>query len=290
MGILLDVDLDVVANEMYVWKTHYMGYKDFAAYYETNVEGHSNLGLAYGRLSMSPSTFLSETAMHTYEKTNTEVPVVPLKPPGYVWLDRFIINFSKTGEFGRRFRWTMEKYGEPRLHNCISRNEAMSREEGCFVSRNQEMYDSMDYLENRLRDTDILQEYFIPQEKMPQFVDGLRAVVKGSGANLINVTIRIVHKDDITTLNYAKQDMFAYVLYFNQKFNERECQILQKTTTDLIDLALGLEGTYYLPYQLFYSEDQLRKAYPRVDEFFAAKKTYDPGELFTNKFYEKYGR
>jgi hypothetical protein len=101
---------------------------------------------------------------------------------------------------------------------------------GCLVSRNQEMYDSMDYLNNRLRDTDILQEYFIPHGKMPQFVDGLRSIVKGNGANLINVTIRTVRKDDITTLNYAKQDMFAFVLYFNQKFNERENQILQQTT------------------------------------------------------------
>jgi hypothetical protein len=24
-----------------------------------------------------------------------------------------IINLSKTGDFGRRVRWTMEKYGEP---------------------------------------------------------------------------------------------------------------------------------------------------------------------------------
>ncbi len=84
--------------------------------------------------------------------------------------------------------------------------------------------------------------------------------------------------------------MFAYVLYFNQKFNERENQILQKATTDLIDLALGLDGNYYLPYQLFYSKEQLRKAYPRVDKFFAAKRIYDPDELFTNKFYEKYGK
>src|SRR6266481_3574829 len=160
MGIILDVDLDVVENEMYIWKTHYMDYKDFASYYKKNVDGNPGIGLAYGRLSMSPATFLSETAIHTYEKTNTHMPVVPLKLPGYVWLDRFIINFSKTGNFGRRVRWTMEKYGEPRLHNCLSRNEAMSREEGCFVSRNQEMYDSMDYLENRLKDTDILQEYF----------------------------------------------------------------------------------------------------------------------------------
>jgi FAD/FMN-containing dehydrogenase len=287
MGIILDVDLDVVDNEMYVWKTHYMDYKDFADYYKTNVDGDSRIGLAYGRLSMSPTTYLRETAIHTYEKTHTQVPVVPLKLPGYVWLDRFIINFSKTGDFGRR---AAEKYAEPRIHNCVSRNEAMSREEGCFVSRNQEMYDSMDYLENRLRDADILQEYFIPREKMPQFVDGLRAIVKDDGANLINVTIRIVHKDDITTLNYAKQDMFAYVLYFNQKFNERESQILQKTTSDLIDLAIGLDGTYYLPYQLFYSKDQLRRAYPRIDEFFAAKKTYDPDELFSNKFYEKYSK
>lgn len=290
MGIILDVDLDVVENEMYVWKTHYMDYADFAEYFEKNVRDNPNIGLCYGRLSMSPSTFLKETAIHTYEKTHTDVPVVPLTPPGYVWLNRFIINLSKTGDFGRRVRWTMEKYEEPRLHNCFSRNEAMSREEGCFMSRNQEMYDSMDYLENRLQDTDILQEYFIPRDKMSQFVDGLRRVVQSNGANLINVTIRIVHKDDITTLNYAKQDMFAYVLYFNQRFNEREGQILRKTTTDLIDLALGLDGTYYLPYQLFYSKVQLRRAYPKIDEFFAAKKAQDPDEVFVNKFYEKYGR
>jgi FAD/FMN-containing dehydrogenase len=290
MGIILDADLDVVDNEMYLWKTKYMDYKDFADYYQKNVDKNPQFGLTYGRLSMSPSTFLRETAIHTYEKTNTKVPMAPLKLPTYVWLDRFVMNFSKTGDFGRRFRWTMEKYGEPRLHTCVSRNEAMSHEEGCFVSRNQEMYDSMDYLVNRLPDTDILQEYFIPRAKMPEFVDGLRRIVQTDGANLINVTIRIVHKDDITTLNYAKQDMFAYVLYFNQRFNEREAQVLQKTTADLIDLALGLDGTYYLPYQLYYSKDQLRRAYPRVDEFFAAKKIYDPDELFTNKFYEKYGK
>jgi FAD/FMN-containing dehydrogenase len=290
MGIILDVDLDIVDNEMYLWKTQYMDYREFADYFEKNVEGNPNIRLTYGRLSMSPSNFLRETAIHTYRKVDASVPLAPLKPPGYIWLDRLIMNFSKTGSAGRRLRWTMEKYAEPRIHRCVSRNQAMSREEGCFVSRNQEMYDSMDYLENRLPDTDILQEYFIPHHKMAEFVDGLRHTVETNGANLINVTIRIVRKDDDTTLNYAREDMFAYVLYFNQRFNEREAQILQKTTTELIDLALGLNGTYYLPYQLFYSKEQLYKAYPRAGEFFAAKRIYDTQEVFTNKFYEKYGR
>ncbi len=289
MGVILDVDLSVVDNEMYVWKTNYLDYKEFTDYYQKNVEGNPKIGLAYGRLSMSPSTYLTEAAIHTYETIPENVPVQPLKPTRFVWLDRFVINFSKTGGLGRRLRWALEKYGEPRLHTCLTRNQAMSREEGCLVSRNQEMYDSMDYLENRLPDTDILQEYFIPQRRMPEFVDGLHKVVAANGANLINVTIRIVHKDTITALPYAREDMFAYVLYFNQEFNDRESQILQKTTTDLIDLSLGLNGTYYLPYQLFYSREQLQKGYPDIHRFLAAKKTYDPSGLFTNKFYEKYG-
>jgi FAD/FMN-containing dehydrogenase len=165
----------------------------------------------------------------------------------------------------------------------------MNQKDTCLVSRNEEMYDDMAYLDNRLRDTDILQEYFIPFDRMPDFVDGLRDVVQRNGANLLNVTIRTVHKDTITALPYATQDMFGFVLYFNVKFNDEENEILKKTTTDLIDVAQKVGGTYYLPYQLFYSWEQLHKSYPGINEFFASKKKYDPIGLFTNKFYEKYG-
>jgi FAD/FMN-containing dehydrogenase len=289
-GVILDADLDVVDNEIYRWNSKYLDYKDFSDYYEKNIKGNPRFGLAYGRLSISPGSYLAEAALHTFEKTDIEGPIDPIRPPGYDWLDRFIINFSKTGGFGRWARWQLEKYVGPRVHPCLSRNERMSREEGCLVSRNEEMYDSMDYLKNRLKDTDILQEYFIPPEKMPEFVDGLRDVVTKNRANLLNVTIRIVHKDVVTSLPYAKQDMFAFVLYFNQKLNQTESQKLQETTTELIDLALRVNGTYYLPYQLFYSQQQLHQAYPEIDAFFQAKKAYDPLGLFSNKFYEKYGQ
>lgn len=89
---------------------------------------------------------------------------------------------------------------------------------------------------------------------------------------------------------YAKGDRFAFVLYFNQKFNDKDSEILQKTTTDLIDVAENVGGTFYLPYQLYYSEDQLHKAYPEVDAFFAEKKKLDPNELFMNTWYKKYSQ
>jgi len=287
-GVILDVDLDIVDNEMYKRKTLYMNYRDFPKYYQTDVEGNQDIGLIFGRLSVAPQSFLRETAVHAYTKEPFDRPLPPLKPATHNTLDRLIITFSKTGDIGRWTRWTLEKYAEPHLHDCISRNQAMSEKDVCMVSRNEEMYDDMAYLKNRLPDTDILQEYFIPYDRMPDFVDGLRDVVLRNQANLLNVTIRTVHKDTVTALPYAKENMFAFVLYFNVKFNERDNEILQKTTSDLIDVAHRAGGTNYLPYQLFYSREQLQKCYPEIDHFFATKKKYDPSGLFSNKFYEKY--
>jgi FAD/FMN-containing dehydrogenase len=290
LGVILDVDLEVVPNEVYRWKTTYMDYKDFTAFYQTNVEHNDKLGLMYARISVSPTSYLTQTAVHTFEKTVWEEPIPELRPARLTWFSRLVINLSKTGAIGRWLRWSLEKYLEPRLHPCVTRNEAMSRDEVCDVSRNQEMYDGMEYLKNKLADTDILQEYFVPQEKMAAFIDGLRTTVQANGANLLNITIRIVHADTTTALPYAKGDRFAFVLYFNQKLNEEESRILQKTTTDLIDVATNLGGTFYLPYQLYYSQEQLHRAYPEVDFFLAVKKKYDPDELLVNKWYEKYAR
>jgi len=288
-GVILDVELEVADNEMYDLRTSYLDYREFAEYYKQHVDGNDAVGLVYGRLSVSPSTYLREAAIHVYERTGYSGRIPPLTPDSHDALERLVINFSKTGGLGRRIRWALEKSLEPRLHTCVPRNQAMTPKDGCLVSRNQEMYDSMHYLENRLRDTDILQEYFVPYDRMGEFVDGLRTVVQQSGANLLNVTIRVVHKDDVTALPYAKQAMFGLVLYFNQGFNDAESLVLQRTTRDLIDIALGVNGTYYLPYQLFYSPEQLRRAYPEIDRCFAAKRNYDPFGLLTNKFYEAYG-
>jgi FAD/FMN-containing dehydrogenase len=288
-GVILDVDLDVVDNEMYARQALYMDYKDYPAYYRANIENNKDVGLAFGRLSVAPRSFLRETAVHVYSKTKFDGSLPPLSPGRYESLDRLIINFSKTGGTGRWLRWTLEKYIEPYLHRCVTRNQAMNQKEPCLVSRNEEMYDDMAYLKNRLRDTDILQEYFVPYDRVPEFVDGLRDIVLRNKANLLNVTIRTVHKDTVTALPYAKEDMFGFVLYFNVGFDDKDNEILKKTTTDLIDMAAHAGGTYYLPYQLFYSREQLQRAYPEIDKFFAAKMKYDPTSLFSSKFFEKYG-
>ena len=150
------------------------------------------------------------------------------------------------------------------------------------------MHDSVKYLKNGLDgETDILHEYFVPRAQFVAFVDGLRSVLRARRANLLNASVRVVHPED-NVLTYAPTEMFAVVLYMNQTTDAAGHAHMRALTGELIDVATGLGGTFFLPYQLHYTAEQLQRAYPAIKEFFAAKRQYDPGVLLTNTFYEKY--
>ncbi len=151
------------------------------------------------------------------------------------------------------------------------------------------MHDSVPYLMNRLSgETDILQEYFVPGDQLIPFVDGLRELAVAHDANLLNASIRAVHRED-NLLTYAPSDnMFAVVLYLNQKTTEESNQQMARFTREVIDLSIKCDGRFFLPYQLQDTVEQLRLAYPEIEAFFRAKDTYDPDHLFTNRFYNKY--
>ncbi|MGQ0383793.1 MAG: FAD-binding oxidoreductase [Gammaproteobacteria bacterium] len=290
-GIILDATLDIVPNDVYAWKTEYLDFGRFPDYFRRNVIGNPRVALMYARLSIAPDTYLAETAVHTYEHTDLDIPPEPLGPPAKVALKRLIFNVSKTGGIGRWIRWNVEKHLEPGVHTCVDVVDETGGKpaEVCVASRNQKMNQSMEYLDTRLDDTNILQEYFIPLDETPAFIDGLRRIVMDTDVNLVNVTLRIVTKDTVTALPYAKDDRIAFVLYFNQKLEDGDSRRLEQATRELIDLAIRHGGTFYLPYQLHYSPEQLRAAYPEVDRFFELKRRFDPAGLLSNAWYEKYG-
>ena len=152
------------------------------------------------------------------------------------------------------------------------------------------MHDSVSYLKNSLpAETDILHEYYVPRDRFVSFVDGMREIMVRRDATLLNASIRIVHQEH-NALNYAPTEMFAVVLYLNQKTDRTGTERMTALTRDLIDLTIREGGRFFLPYQLHYTPEQLERAYPEVRAFFDAKKRYDPDLLLTNTFFEKYSR
>lgn len=61
-------------------------------------------------------------------------------------------------------------------------------------------------------------------------------------------------------------------------------------TGELLDACLEYGGRYYLTFDIIASQDQFRRAHPQWSEFFALKRKYDPDEMFSSVFYQKYAR
>jgi FAD/FMN-containing dehydrogenase len=140
---------------------------------------------------------------------------------------------------------------------------------------------------NEGKESAILQEYFIPAARFQEFTDGLREV-RAKHGDLVAATLRDVPEDTESALPFAKCHAIAFVLYHNQELSEEGYKKSGELTRDLIDLAARCGGTFYLPYQLHYTPEQLRRAYPEVDAFFATKRKYDPHGVFSNAWFEKY--
>lgn len=290
-GIILDVDLEITENLVYNSAREIINYKEFPEYFKNTLEPNKDIGLFYGHLSTSPDSLLNEMLLFTYTKApnQDELQIPELTEVTNTKLRRFIINFSKKGPMAMRLKWFTEKYIEPKIESCsVTRNQAMKDGEECLISRNEPMHDSVKYLKNDLKtETDILQEYFIPRENFVAFVDDLRSYISENKINLLNASVRIVHKEE-NELTYSPENSFAIVLYINQKTNVEGNEKMKKTTEDLINISKKHGGRFFLPYQLHYSKDQLKENYPNIENFFAKKKQYDPNELLVNKWYLKY--
>jgi len=80
------------------------------------------------------------------------------------------------------------------------------------------------------------------------------------------------------------------VLFFEQRRDAASVRRTEAVLRRLLDAALDCGGAHYLCYQRIASAEQLRRAYPRIDDFFAAKRRHDPDDRFDNQFYAQYGR
>lgn len=275
LGVIVDVQLELMDNLLYEQDQYIINIKDFLSSFE-KIENSDAYHMFYARLSTTPSSFLNEMIIYGYRLVSDSTKsITPLKLEPLIKIKRLIFNMSRKSYIGREIKWWSEKHLLPLVEEFPS-------------SRNQILYRSYAYIKNNLRNnTDLLQEYFIPKQHILEFISGLRITLLKHSVITRNVEIRIVHQESIL-LDYAKGDRLAVVLYLNQDVNEQDNRNIQSVHSELIKLAQGLGGSFYLPYQLNATKEEVLKSYPEFDEFLKLKKKCDPDLIITSKFYEKY--
>jgi FAD/FMN-containing dehydrogenase len=277
-GIILEAELRVTPNVRYRLDRYLVPVDQSLATYTQRVLQTPGAEMVYARLNIVPDHFFEDVILNVFSQEPGEGPLPELAEPGLKRIRRAIFRGSAEDAYGKELRWLAETRLEPYLKDRT-------------FSRNQLFNEGVEEFQNRSSETtDILHEYFVPPDRVITFLPQMREILLRRKANLLNVTVRHVQKDEDTFLRYADQEMFCFVMLFVQERTAAGEAEMEATTRELIDAALSHGGRYYLPYRLHATVDQFHSAYPQAAAFFRKKRTYDRDELFQNQFYLKYGQ
>jgi len=184
---------------------------------------------------------------------------------------------SRHSNWGKSLRWWLQGrlIDSPGENTIVSRNNAM-RPPISFLAYYSE------------KDTDILQEYFVPIDSLTEYLPALKKILLENSVNVLSMTLRYVPKSEPVYLNYAPEDIVSVVLYMNIRKNSASIKHSQNWTRKIVDLTYNHGGKYYLTYHRFPTLEQFRSTYNNWKRFKSIKKKYDRINLFTSEFYKQY--
>lgn len=273
LAVILEVELETVANTTVKFQTKFGPMEDFEKTFNMHVRDNPKAELAYGRVSVDQENLLKEFGLFWFETETSNSPD-RIQDEKWIPLKREVFRFSQYSDVGKKLRWTAEKFYAKHLLSArpLSRNNAMNADIHVLWP----IYQTS---------TDILHEYFIPIDQLDSFLQAFRKLVLDNHINLLNMTLREVRQDKITLMPYAQKDVIALVCFYAQEKGAAAEKEMIKFTQQTIDTAFKHGGSFYLPYRLHYTKEQFLKAYPHAPEFMALKKKWDPQTIFTSEFF-----
>ncbi len=281
IGIIVEATLQLTDNTKMKLESKVMPIGQYQSYFASRISDCSNPSTRpiFHNADIYPPDYKTLRA-NTWRNTDQPVTITPRLVPRHAnyWLDRQVFKIIT----GLPFEW-----GKAFRRHVID----PLRLGGDQVEwRNYEASQDTDSLEpaDRKKSTYVLQEYFIPVDRFDEFYPRMAAILRSHHVNAVNVSIRHANQDPGSLLAWARTEVFAFVLYYKQGTSEADKKAVGVWTRELIDAALSVNGSYYLPYQNFATPSQFHRAYPGYREFFAIKQRVDPTDKFRNKLWDAY--
>lgn len=275
LGVISEVTLFLDPNTKVERKVKKMPITDYKDHFYENIINNPNI--VFTNADIYPPNYeeVLDISWYTTDKNLTHKDRLISKDREYP-LQPILVDLVSGSSLGK---WIREYFFDPIYYSSER-----------VVWRNWEASYDVKELEPASRDetTYVLREYFVPAKNFDAFYPKMKKVFNENDVNIINVSIRHANKDEGSLLAWAKEESFAFVVYYQQEKTLAAKKAVEKWTKEIIDAVLSVGGTYYLPYQPHATPEQFKKAYPRFDKFVALKKTLDPLNRFTNNLWDKY--
>lgn len=274
LGVIVEATLNLTDNILMERRTSVMPVNEYPQFFRQQIR--DNRDVVFHNADLYPPDFTTgrEVSWYKTDKPATVEQRTIGENEEYVWQPRVAdwVAASSTGKWFRQHVIEPAYYREDRVawrnweaSYDVAELEPSSREEKTYG----------------------LREYFIPVGRFEEFVARMREIFTTHDANIINVSVRHALPDPGTLLAWAREEVFAFVVYYRQGRSAEDVNAVRAWSLDMIDAATALGGAYYLPYQVFESPQQFHAAYPRAKEYFALKERVDPDNRFRNRLWQQ---
>lgn len=275
IGVIVEVELELEDN-VPVKRVH-KSLKDseYKTFFSKKIK--KNQDVIFHNGDIYPPAYKKVRAVSWIKTTERPTVKTKLMPLSAAYpIERYFINAFSKSKFGK---WNREHIFEP-IYYTRKKIHWRNYEAG---------YDVLELEpESRNSSTYVLQEYFVPVSDFDKFLVLMAEIFIRHKVNVLNVSIRHAIADPGSLLAWAKEEVFAFVVWYKQETNEIEKNKVGVWTRELIDAALTVNGSYYLPYQVHATSEQFHKAYPNAVKLFEMKRKLDPEFKFRNVLWDTY--
>jgi FAD/FMN-containing dehydrogenase len=140
----------------------------------------------------------------------------------------------------------------------------------------------------RAKGSEMISEVYVPRPRLGEFMGLAADAFRRAGVNVIYGTVRMIERDDVTFLAWAREPWACIVFNFHVDHTEDGIAKARDQFRLLIDLALGQGGSYFLTYHRWATREQVEACYPQMSEFLRRKLEWDPDERFESDWYLHY--
>ncbi|MBA3321279.1 MAG: FAD-binding oxidoreductase [Pyrinomonadaceae bacterium] len=135
---------------------------------------------------------------------------------------------------------------------------------------------------------EMITELYVPRERLAAFMDAVREDFRAHQAELIYGTVRLIERDDVSFLAWARESFACIVFNLHVTHDAAGIARARSDFRRLIDRAIEFGGNYYLTYHRWATREQALACYPQLPEFLRLKQHYDPTELFQSDWYRHF--
>ncbi|MBA1244231.1 FAD-binding protein [Pseudomonas japonica] len=274
IGIITEVELDLAENNRVQRQHQRLSIGQYGSWFDAKTKGVADV--VFHNFDLYPPHYRKGRAV-SWSITDKPATAPRLQPlQRRFWLARYLlwaITETPLGKLRRQYLYDPLLYLKAPVH-------WRNYEAGYDVAELEPV--------DRDRRTYVLQEYFVPVAQFERFADALSRTLSKYRVNTVNVSVRHAYSDDESLMAWARGETFAFVLYYKQRTRQSARDRVAVWTRELIDHALAVGGTYYLPYQLHATDQQFHRAYPRAVELFALKARLDPRYRLRGSLWDRY--